>query len=393
MTTLYFTNPGEIDIRGATVAGLSAKDSDKPIGYFGTGLKYAIACVLRWGGKITIWSGTTQYEFTADNIEFRNREFKQVMMNAQPLGFTTEYGKNWEPWQVFRELYTNALDEGGTVYTDAYTVGDGITVIRVECDKLISPYQERDTIILPADLDYDTVQSAIRIKNAPSDYIYYRGVRVYKRPCVATYNIMDDLDLTEDRTVKYGWTLTTRIGRAVQASNDRSLIMRVLGAEPNSFDGQLDFDGYNPISDEFLDIAKRLYRENKHRHHRLQGIIEKHAPDLLNPEPIKNLSRMKGLMLAKAITLVAKMGVDPTKYPIHVAELGGSVLGRYSRETGEIFLSPECFNMGTKQVLSTLYEELIHAETGKEDCNYDMQTFLFNTIVSMYEEHVFQEPI
>ena len=50
-TSLLFTNPGEIDIRGATIAGLSAKEDAGAIGYFGTGLKYAIAQVLANGGQ------------------------------------------------------------------------------------------------------------------------------------------------------------------------------------------------------------------------------------------------------------------------------------------------------------------------------------------------------
>ena len=32
-------------------------------------------------------------------------------MNGERLGFTTDLGKTWEMWQIFRELYSNMLDE------------------------------------------------------------------------------------------------------------------------------------------------------------------------------------------------------------------------------------------------------------------------------------------
>ena len=153
---LYFTNPGEIDIRGATIAGLSAKDTNTPIGKFGTGLKYAIASILRWGGDITIYAGPTHYQFTALDLDFRGAAFKQVAMNIcpsdqagseapssqTPLGFTTEYGKHWEPWEIFRELLANARDEGGDVSdTPPNHIGQpGNTTIVVNCPQLTLSY-------------------------------------------------------------------------------------------------------------------------------------------------------------------------------------------------------------------------------------------------------------
>ncbi len=102
---------------------------------------------------------------------------------------------------------------------------------------------------------------------------------------------------------------------------------------------------------------------------------------------------MQQKMLARASAFCARMGVNPAEHSIAIAELGNSILGQYEKDTGNIYISPAVFAQGTKAVVSTLYEELIHAETGKEDCNYDMQTFLFNQIVTLYEEHVFGEPI
>ncbi|HEX4610447.1 MAG TPA: hypothetical protein VH092_19815, partial [Urbifossiella sp.] len=43
---LVFSNPGAIDINLVKLLGVSVKDSDNAIGFFGTGMKYALACTL-----------------------------------------------------------------------------------------------------------------------------------------------------------------------------------------------------------------------------------------------------------------------------------------------------------------------------------------------------------
>ena len=47
--SIIFTNQGEIDIRAVTTFGVSVKNDNSAIGMFGTGLKYAIAIILRHG--------------------------------------------------------------------------------------------------------------------------------------------------------------------------------------------------------------------------------------------------------------------------------------------------------------------------------------------------------
>ena len=116
---LYFHNPGEIDIRGATVAGLSAKEGDTPIGFFGTGLKYALATALRFKCQVIIHSGTKTHIFWLKNETIRGKPFDTIQMQTDrgdfvDLGFTTELGKTWELWMSYREFLCNALDEGAS---------------------------------------------------------------------------------------------------------------------------------------------------------------------------------------------------------------------------------------------------------------------------------------
>ena len=50
---VYFYNNGFLPRDSFALMGASEK-SEGAIGFFGTGLKYAIACILRWNGSIEI---------------------------------------------------------------------------------------------------------------------------------------------------------------------------------------------------------------------------------------------------------------------------------------------------------------------------------------------------
>src|SRR5690606_21571397 len=111
---IVFENSGAIDMRAAITLGVSVKTGSNPIGFFGTGSKKAISVILAEGGTITIFSGRTKHEFTTARRKIRGHPFKMIIHNGKELQFTTDYGKTWAPWQAFRELYSNVLDEGGT---------------------------------------------------------------------------------------------------------------------------------------------------------------------------------------------------------------------------------------------------------------------------------------
>jgi len=408
-TSLIFTNPGEIDIRGATIAGLSAKETDSAIGYFGTGLKYAIAQVLANGGQITIWSGLSSHTFHAKDLEFRGQDFSQIIMDSQeagilgdtaeptsiPLGFTTHYGKRWKAWQIFRELYANALDEGGEVTRGGrYAVepAPGKTVIVVTgWEEFQEQYFARDTIILPPDFDYDLETEDLRVADATSAYIYFKGVRVASRNSDLMWNFKRGLTLTEDRTVESGsYEISQTICSFVVNCNNESIIRKILQPSKMSFE-ESAMGWFSPpkkkssCSEAFANVAADLYRSDPQTFREYESLALEHEP-ALRAALIVQLTPLQTRTLEKAKDLVARMGFayEIEHLPITVQNLGGKTLGKYSE--GEIYLSPLVFDQGTKQVVSTLYEECLHAKLGYRDCTYEMQTHLFNTIIGLWEE-------
>jgi len=114
MKTLTFFNETVLDPEAFKVMGLSVK-AEGSFGMFGTGLKYAIATILRSGDSVEIVSNGNSFQFDYETRDFRGESFGFVRCNGEDVGFTTQLGKCWEPWMAYRELLCNATDEGGGV--------------------------------------------------------------------------------------------------------------------------------------------------------------------------------------------------------------------------------------------------------------------------------------
>jgi len=94
--------------------GISSKRGDEEkIGFFGSGNKYSIALLLREKIPFKIFSGEKEVKFTTDTVMFRGQTYEQIRINGEPTSLTTSMGPDWEPWFAIREMYCNAVDEGG----------------------------------------------------------------------------------------------------------------------------------------------------------------------------------------------------------------------------------------------------------------------------------------
>jgi hypothetical protein len=99
-----------------------------------------------------------------------------------------------------------------------------------------------------------------------------------------------------------------------------------------------------------------------------------------------DLTKVQESMLTKAAKVCTDFGHDPSAIPVlFVKSLGAGILGTVRRD--RIYISIECFEMGTKMLAGTLMEELIHHETGLGDMTRGLQNYLINRIMSMYEDN------
>lgn len=409
--SIIFTTPGRIDLSTALVSGFSTKASTDPklIGRFGTGLKYAIACILRWGGSIVIDIAGERHTFTTRPATARDVTH-DIIHHVRPDGtehsinVTTHYGINWEPWMVLRELHSNTLDEGGTTsyyqsepsWSDLFPDeedGDHTCII-VRGDKLTEAYSSLATTFISPSRKPIYSSSTMEIYNGPSEYLYYRGVRVCKFKSLLTYNMLEDIDLTEERQLSGTFAYSMRLRNEVQRVNDMAICRTMLTHFDNHIEATATPTYLSPAAtDKFKSTVLAMWKENRTKFGYLRDLINEIDPSLSLPTAAA-LTPFQQKMYDRALNVLAQVGVDTSICPIDfTSDLGKDCLGAYYPKAQRIFLSTALFKTGTKSIVSTLFEELLHAKSGMTDLTYEMQTHLFDTIVSLWEEHIIQEPI
>jgi hypothetical protein len=373
-------NHGTFDVRAMMTFGVSAKEKSNAIGYFGTGFKYAIAIILRLKGSIKVTTSGKVYEFTCKTETIRGAEFDIVFMNGLEIGFTTRLGINWEPWMAFRELYCNCTDENGFIDTNP---GEYETIVEVDCAEISEAYENRRTYFISGKPDCEMPEADIYMR--PSKYAFYRGVAVASLPqeSMWTYNIKSSVSLTEDRTAKHEHELRWPILKSIQNLQEAPMLRTLLMNRTQQYEAVIRYDPDFGASPEFTKTAQDLIvtgigvRETVR--HLLNKLLE-NSGDW--PEFKPDIVQQR--QLEKAIAFLTRLDIKPQQFQIKLVEgLGEGVLGRAL--DGIIYLSPIPFQLGTKQVASTLMEEWVHCRFKCDDFDRQMQSWLFDKILSVGE--------
>jgi hypothetical protein len=392
---IIFENPGEIDVRSISTFGVSVKEGENPIGFFGTGLKYAIAVLLRTGHEVTIQSGTTVVRFGLSKEAVRGQDFEFVTMATDggepaPIGFTTQLGKQWELWMAYREIACNCKDENGLGFhsLDMPRPQAGTTRIVIKGDAFEGVFDSGHLYIL-ADKPSMTI-GTVEVRNRSGGDLFYRGVRVmqFNKPGLYTYNLLSQITLTEDRTVKNGWEVGSRIAKAILQSDDRRFLADVITADDQHFESDLDFHGWGVTpSDAFIQTVGNTLSDRRCKVNESAMKVWKDATrQTFIPRELL-LTKVQLITLQRALDFCDRIGFPVRdSYPIKVVEsLGSGTLGL--AEDGTIFIAERVFHLGgTKQLASTLIEEYLHLRHGYEDMTRELQSFLFEKLVSLGEE-------
>ena len=386
MSYIIFENEGEIDKRVISVMGVSIKD-DNAIGYFGTGLKYSIATLMRNSAQVVIHAGLERLDFKKQLETVRGKEFYFIYMNDNPLPFTTELGRNWQMWQAYRELHSNCLDEGGKVYKSNYVPEPqpGKTIIAVKGDLFEEQYENRSAIFIGG--GERPIMESPFAEVYSGNGVHYRRVRVKDScSCLFKYNILADVTLTEDRTAKYDFQVLRSIGETIATSQNQLLIERFVTLKwDECLEGQIDYTDVESVpSAAFLDTVARVNRERKaDLKSSALALYKKHVKTDVKNDPVV-LSDFEKKQLFKACELAEKLGFPVHEYPINAyTTLGDGVLAlAFSGENGkEIMVSKELFTKGVTNLSRGIIEEFIHLRHNLRDETRQMQNFLFDKMM------------
>lgn len=386
---LIFRNPGLIDMDAALTMGVSVKDGEQPIGYFGTGLKFSIATILRSGGSITLYRGSERHEFTLQRKIIRGQEFDLVCMDGESLGFTSQLGRDWKPWMAWRELASNCSDEGGSyLLAESDEICekhlDGHTTIIVRGLDQIWP--ERHSILLESTPLAKTDHADIHPGASP--YVFYRGVRIYNapRPLLFTYNIKSHLELTEDRQAASWWSVEVAIERAIGELDDPKIMRQILTAGEQVHEHYLDVPRFGSPGATFKEAARQVAMSKEHTTGNPKAIqfARASAVEDMQPGDSIELGEAELVMLQRAKWLLKSAAIDVEQFPVIICETLGPSIHGLARD-GKIFLTRKAFDKGTRELAATIFEEWAHLVSGAGDATIALQNFLIDRVLIQIE--------
>jgi len=390
---IVFANKSELPLDCIRTFGVSEKVTENPIGFFGTGLKYALAVLVREGLTVTIETGGKSYPVTKAAKKIRDGDYHIVKLGRNKLPFTTQFAKNWELWQAFRELYSNCLDEPGGVIRHFENkiflsdFKDYQTKIIVEGEAFDALWADRgDIFIAQSDKLLLHESDKFNIYSGASNYLYYKGIRCHQlnSPSKYTYEIKTDMVLTEDRTFKEVFRFASRLETFVANFKNlpRAIVDTIIISDDdeNNYESSLNFS-VETFSKSFQKIcAHHIAEFTPGLNDTIKAKMTRQVDDSYLDKCNVTIKPEDQQMINQGILLCDKAGFDVTKYEIKTAEfLGVRVMGL--AKDNIIFITRLALMEGVHVVASALLEEFIHLEYRLADETRELETFLFNTII------------
>ena len=403
---IVFKNDGIIEEEAFKVFGVNAKETESPIGYFGTGLKYAIAILLRHGQKISITSGGKTYDFEKRDESFRNKEFSFIYCNGEKLGYTTELGKNWELWQAYRELYCNARDEKNweVVRETGFKIAkaDENTAINVWGAAFDELFDKTEHFFIQGKnwqdrLIYQNSYVEVYKKDESFPGIYYKGILAAMNSGLKyTYNILGSERLTEDRTFKRD--IDSILSERLVTITDAKMLRKIFVKDSSLLDKQkgepflyLSTWGINHSS-AFEQLALKVYLNNLFEYNSyLITIGEKLAKEKglknHNFEEVDKLPVSEAEIYEESLKIVTHQYPRIANYRIKVLkDMGKGVYGSIDKNDDSVLICTKCFLKGKDFLVATIIEEFFHLETGYKDLTRDFQNHIFENLSKLVIE-------
>jgi len=276
------------------------------------------------------------------------------------------------------------------------------TVIALRGDPFMEVWKNRASYFISPDETpvYESGYADAYAHRCGSRSVFYRGIRVHDtmKPPVFRYNIRERIELTEDRTAKYLWQITEAVERSIITSTDEAFITRALTSGDESFEGNLAYSDSSfltlPMSDAFQAVCSVLAARKPQKLNRNAIKYYQDRTQRLVPVTPVKLSPVQQKQLDKAIGFIKSLGFADNfdDYPVMVVSwLGEHIYG--TAKDGQILLTKQAFDLVTKKLAAIILEEYVHNHFKLYDETRELQSWLFERVVTMGEEFVLQEPL
>jgi hypothetical protein len=371
-SVIFHTN-GVINPGAWELMGLSVKTSAESIGMFGTGFKYAISVLLRTGHEVSIHCESGKiYEFGLEQMEFRGQEFQRVVCNGKQLSFTTHYGFKWNVDQAYRELMSNTMDESGVCF-----IGDGPlsigTSIVIKGPDIIDSHKNNDRIFI-GEREPIAKTKTVNFYVGKGD-VWFRGVKVSElQNSNYSYEVIANLDLTEDRTMANIYSFRYIVGLAIcQQLTDKGLIEKIITSK--GIEEEFDYD--NGWSKEMTDAVNEVWKNRPTSlNKKIVSILRQRNPS--SSFAIKEMTEDENEMVAQACEFLKEAGYSVDCQIHRVDSTDPNVIAYYY--DGAMHLTDNAFESGTFELVQTIFEESCH-HRGLADYTLEFQQFLIKQVI------------
>lgn len=410
-------NDGEVDVNAFKLMGATTKVEGQ-IGYFGSGIKYAVASALRKGIPLRVFSGEKEIKITTRKTTMRDQEFDVICINGSPTSITTNMGRDWQDWFVLREFYCNAIDEGGgdLGVSDEPKGEAGKTSIFIGMNdsmKEISgdlasyfAFRREPLHITPMGSLFRPVGNKM--------VVYRLGIRVFNEGEKNIYDYdIKKLSISEDRTSS-DWDVKMALVKLWRKHATQDMLAQLTSRGTDSVEFNLSWGmGSDPFSDEWLHFLKGktvipweksgffvedIVQDNRHVVLPMRLCVELHQQfgNKLNIRGMQSGDRAitvvttterEAQYIQEAVSFLEKSPLfkDIFELEIHVAVFEkASILGQ--AKDGKVYLARGLFEHGKRMVVETLLEEYVHARKQVGDFSREMQNVLIRYVVSSMEE-------
>lgn len=420
MKYIKITNTGLIEPQALHLVGASTKKGNSSkIGQFGSGNKYALAYLLRNGYEVKIFSGEKEIVITTRKETFRDNDFNIIYIDGERTSITTDMGKDWMFWQALREIYSNALDEGGSKMEFCLEIEpkEGETHFYIDAKKdaleFVSGFD--NYFATKKKVLFECKDGKILEKSGSIANIYRRGIRCFNTKSTSAFDYdFTDIDIDENRLVKYNWDVEEKLWDLIFQCDNEELIMKILlqSRDENSIEhGVSELASINTknISDVFRNKLKELQiapsgfagmlkPDEIHTHVILPTKIFNSVRSIVGDNNVGQkfkLHRRGGVYreidttplyaatIKEALYFFSETGIKIPYEVITAIFDDKQIMGCAHQE--KIVLSDICLENGVKQVVICILEEYIHIKYNVMDETRGFQTAIITEMISYME--------
>lgn len=268
MKYLKIQNNGILDIRLVALMGGTTKSNDEyKIGQFGTGLKYTLAYLIRNNIDFHIFAGSHRIVIETETEEIKGEQFNIICINGHRTSITDKMGLTWSAWMIIRELWCNALDEGGSVktVTEVLEPVENCTCFYIQITPEIKEVMDNwDRYFVH---DIEPIFSNNRIAIYPGGEtlrLYKNGVLIKEEAeCKALFSY-DLKSATINELREYNESVDHFIFQCITKCDIKTATVFLEGIKDEHFEADMYWDWYNNFGPEWKDAigdAKLIHPE------------------------------------------------------------------------------------------------------------------------------------